>query len=150
MCPREERVRRAIGIAALAALSVACAPEEGSEAPRGPARDPEVQGAETTQVDESAGRDDSAASCFAACQNTEFACQVTTATGRSTVRAALQPTKDGCAGAITLGGRDETISLDCPTRKACVGTSCGAAMFSALSFAYAPEGGARTVCTRVK
>jgi hypothetical protein len=149
---------------ALAALLAGCAAETAApgrtSAPAdrdagADAGDPDVV---AVTPDDDEGRDNEAASCFAACQNTSFSCQAK-AEGQSTAvgTADLMPEGGGCAGTLTTEG-DEAfeLELDCSLRTVCVGsapgepaTVCVSGMFSAFSFAYAPSaGGATNICTR--
>ncbi len=135
--------------ASTACLALPACAAEPEPAPRGGGGAPVsgVEGAETTQVDTAGGRDDSVTSCFAACQNTAFACR---SAGAGTTSAALVPNAKGCAGTMAVGGAQQRVEVDCTERRVCVGDApCGAGMFSAFSFAYG-EGDAAGVCTRVR
>lgn len=155
-------VRFALAIAAGLALA-ACAAETGTAErrdvapPSGEGTEEETQAA-APAPDPEDGRDDTAASCFAACQNLQFSCSATGETKETVTE--LVPEGKGCLGTWTSGRgttseRSGALAVDCVERVVCVGdapgapaTACVSGTFSAFSFAYTPEGGKKTVCTR--
>jgi hypothetical protein len=105
--------------------------------------------------DPSGGRDDTTASCFAACQNGLFSCQAKSGTSTTVTTADITPEPAGCGGTLTKGTEVVALKVDCAERKVCVGSapgepasSCVPATFSAFAFAYTPTGGAQNLCTR--
>jgi hypothetical protein len=100
------------------------------------------------------GRDETPASCFAACQNTEFSCQTQSGTNRTPTLAELSPSATGCVGTSKAGASTQPLELDCTQAKACWGPegsrTCATAAFSALSFAFARGAAGTTICTRVE
>jgi hypothetical protein len=117
--------------------------------------------AAAVQPDPSGGRDDSPASCYAACQNGAFTCQTKGDPGAAILNAELTPDANGCAGTLTTASASPSeqsvaLQIDCKAVTVCRGdapgqpaTTCAAGTFSAFSFAYR-QGAATvaTVCTR--
>lgn len=149
-------------VTVLSGLSVGCSQSDGGSDDRrevasdttGDAAGKDA-GPTKAGVDPNGGRDSLPASCFAACQNTAFACQ---ATGTSTTvsEAELQVEGSGCTGTIKpSGGESVALKLDCTAATVCTGSApgapaneCAPATFSAFTFGYTPNGGTHTVCTR--
>jgi hypothetical protein len=116
--------------------------------------------AATQAPDPSGGRDDNAASCYAACQNTAFTCQTKGASTTAISTAELAVDERGCSGTIVASGaaageEGAALKLDCHDRTICKAdapgqpaTACVAGVYSAFSFAYALAGGGTMVCTR--
>src|SRR5688572_3136560 len=77
-------------------------------------------------VDPSGGRDDTAASCFAACQNSTFTCQAKAGASTTVTEAELTPEPIGCVGTLKKGEEPAVaLKLDCGERKVCVGGAPG-------------------------
>jgi hypothetical protein len=117
--------------------------------------------AATELPDPNGGRDTKPASCFAACQNTEFSCATKGGASPIVTNAELLREGDGCVGTLTAdrGAANEKVlalKLDCASGDICIATapggaptSCVAGTFSAFSFAYVPTaGGVMNLCTR--
>lgn len=150
----------AVGFAGVIA---GCASEDGSGGARtsagtGSGSDAGADAA-SPPADPNQGRDDTAASCFASCSNTDFSCQAKTASGTVVTTADLAPDQEGCTGTLTTASASgETVvamKLDCLARKVCTGsapgqaaTNCVPATYSATAFAYTPAGGVLNICTR--
>lgn len=113
--------------------------------------------------DPTGGRDAAASSCYAACQNTGFTCQMNgDPKAESLFTLSLVPDDEGCSGTLTTGEataneRTVEIKLQCRGAKVCIAdapgqpaTACVTATFNAFTFAYtsAAAGGAANVCTR--
>jgi hypothetical protein len=155
-------------LAALAALAMLGCTVESTSQPRAkvapPAERDAAPDAEEAPIapkpDPTGGRDDLAASCFAACQNTAFSCQAKSTSGTTVTAVDLTPDGTGCSGTITANGAaSETalaFKLECASRTVCMGsapgqppTSCVQATFSAFTFGYTPgSGGSINLCTR--
>ncbi|MBX3232477.1 MAG: hypothetical protein KIT84_16000 [Labilithrix sp.] len=82
-----------------------------------------------------AGRDTSAPSCFAACQNASFAC--------NEGAAFVEIIDTGCKGEITTNSGTLELRIDCLNHRICAADTCADATFSATSFAWS-----KTTCTR--
>ena len=114
----------------------------------------------TPEAAPNGGRDDNASSCFAACQNAGFTCQVTGDTGATITTVEMILDAKGCAGTLTTGAtmpseQSVAITIECAKGEICRGESPGAAptvcvsgLFSAFSFSYVPASGPQNVCTR--
>ena len=145
--------------AILALVSLGCEKEDSSDdgARRGSSSEDPSDGGTSSNggdADPTGGRDDDAASCFAACQNTAFSCQPK---GGGTISTAdLFPDANGCTGTLTTDGAASALKVDCLARQICTGadpageaTACGGATYSAFSFAFTPTGAdGELVCTR--
>jgi hypothetical protein len=105
------------------------------------------------------GRDQSGASCYAACQNAGFTCQEKTGSATIVTTADMVPDAKGCSGTLTTGsatGPAVALTIDCTNIQICRGaaagepaTLCVSGTFSAFAFAYEPSTGApKNVCTR--
>ncbi|MBS2012771.1 MAG: hypothetical protein JST00_07790 [Deltaproteobacteria bacterium] len=139
---RSLRGKTAASVVALGALVIGCAAETD------PAADGASNGSGSPQgsVDPTGGRDKTMASCFAACQNSNFSCR-SKELPRSILTIELAPTDTGCAGSVKEGSAERKMAIDCGNGRACTNGSCVDATFSAFSFGY-EIGGATTVCTR--
>ena len=105
--------------------------------------------------DPEGGRDDSTASCFAACQNGLFSCQAQSGATITVSSADVTPDIQGCSGTMTEGDVVVALELNCAQSTVCLGSAPGEAAticvpgtFSAFSFAYTPNGSAKNLCTR--
>ncbi len=154
-----EGARRATAGASFAFVLSACAPDGTTPGQdrAGRAEGAEDAGLTEAGVDRNGGRDASAASCFAACQNTSFTCQAKDgAAARTTSRVELTLDATGCTGSVTIGtSAAVALRLDCVEAQVCIGgspgstpTDCVDATFSAFTYAFTPEDGAFTLCTR--
>lgn len=105
------------------------------------------------------GRDESQASCYAACQNAGFTCQEKSGSTTVVTTADMVPDAKGCSGTLTTGsatGPAVALAIDCTNIQICRGaaagepaTLCVSGTFSAFAFAYEPTTGApKNVCTR--
>lgn len=117
--------------------------------------------AATLEPDPTGGRDDKAASCYAACQNGAFTCQTKGDPSAVLTTIELTPETGGCSGTLTTGSttpneQSVAMKLDCTLGDVCQGdapaqpaTTCLKGLFSAFSFSYVPKGAtAQRVCTR--
>lgn len=154
---RARRREALVGVAVIALASTALLACSGaSTSGDGEAGDPGAGGSSgAAKVDVKQGRDETPASCFAACQNTAFSCQTKAGTTRTTTLAELSPSPTGCVGSSKAGASTQPLELDCTQAKACWGPeggrTCVSAAFSALSFAFDRGGAAgTTICTRVE
>lgn len=152
------RLAAAWGISALASVLIGCAPEVSTpdDGREGRAKVAQDAGLTEAGVDRNGGRDTSAASCFAACQNTSFSCQAKVGAATTLSEAELTLDATGCTGSVTRGTSPAVaLRLDCVEAQVCVGGSpgttpadCVDATFSAFTYAYTSEDGAFTLCTR--
>ena len=152
-----------VGASVLFVLVQACAaestPADRPPVPAGATDGGSDADAAVQQPDPAGGRDDNAASCYAACQNTSFTCQ-TKGTATTTITTAELALDDrGCSGTMSIGSANPTenvaLKIDCRSREICKGaapeqpaTTCVAGTYSAFSFAYANAAGGTTLCTR--
>lgn len=153
----------ALGVFIVGVLVQACTAESTSadrtSVPTGDADGGADADAAVQAPDPAGGRDDNAASCYAACQNTAFTCQ-TKGTPTTIITTAEMAVDDrGCSGTTTVDGSSTgesvALKLDCHSREICKGaapdqpaTACVPGTYSAFSFAYANAGGGTTLCTR--
>ncbi|MBX3222333.1 MAG: hypothetical protein KF795_17570 [Labilithrix sp.] len=151
-------VSSALGAALLALAATGCAPESSADDVRRGREDEGAEDAGLTEagVDRNGGRDTSAASCFAACQNTAFTCQAKNGSRTTVSEAELTLDATGCTGSLKQGtAAAVALRLDCAEAQVCIGgapgttpSDCVDATFSAFTYGYTPSGGVLTVCTR--
>ena len=133
------------GPAALLLFAIAlgaCAADPASS--DAPAAGDEDDGEKAAVVDPAAGRDTSAQSCFAACQNASFSCADGEGSSREAFLAFADP---GCNGEIATAGsasKTSTLRVDCGQHRVCVGDECREAFFNATSIGWGS-----VVCTRI-
>jgi hypothetical protein len=163
---RVTRVTGAITGAFLLALTVAITactaestPEDRTSAPVADGGGADADAA-VTPLDPTGGRDDNAASCYAACQNTRFTCQTKGDSSAALATVDVAVDERGCSGTIgsvsAPADQGLAIKVDCRDKTVCKGdapgapaTVCVSGTFSAFSFAYTPSGAAAaSVCTR--
>lgn len=87
----------------------------------------------------------SAQDCFAACQNTKYACKVA---GRTVSTVHLNPTDKGCTGGMERDGVQTLLDVRCEgtgeqaASQVCAGSDCAKGTFSAFAFSYKGSPGA--------
>ncbi len=87
----------------------------------------------------------SAQDCFAACQNTKYACKVA---GRTVSTVHLNPTASGCTGGMDREGAQTDLEVRCEgtgdqsASQVCAAGACAKGTFSAFAFSYKGNPGA--------